>query len=182
MKALEPVILTSLDGIDKYLNTLIAETARFVDGVLKELTALPDEGEYIRELIPRLTSILMRLNDPALKDRKSLIGDIGDMYADFDSILKRKDDDNRVNVLKKVLDKFQLLELNWRVHSSVDSAVLKFKRAFDTFWDSLSEAQQKEHRRLGDWYEHFKAGKTSQDKLKGFEEFLQIALEMVPIN
>ena len=76
VKALEPVIVTTLDGVQNYLNTLIAETARFVDGVLKELKTLPEENDYIRELKPRLTNILARLNDPALEDRKSLITDI----------------------------------------------------------------------------------------------------------
>lgn len=172
--------MTTLDGVQNYLNTLIAETARFVDGVLKELKTLPEENDYIRELKPRLTSILARLNDPALEDRKSLITDISVLYADFDNIVERKDDDRELNVLKKVLDKLQLLELNFHVHNAIDSAVRKFNIAFEQFWNALSEVQQKEHRRLGDWYERFKAGKTSEEKLKGFEEFFQMALELAP--
>ncbi|XP_014097384.1 uncharacterized protein [Bactrocera oleae] len=180
VKALEPVIVTTLDGVQNYLNTLIAETARFVDGVLKELKTLPEENDYIRELKPRLTNILARLNDPALEDRKSLITDISVLYADFDNIVERKDDDRELNVLKKVLDKLQLLELNFHVHNAIDSAVRKFNIAFEQFWNALSEVQQKEHRRLGDWYERFKAGKTSEEKLKGFEEFFQMALKLAP--
>ncbi|XP_011212249.2 uncharacterized protein LOC105232300 isoform X1 [Bactrocera dorsalis] len=177
IKALEPVIVTTLDGVGKYFDTLQTETARFVDGVLKALKALPEDNDYIRELTPRLTSLLARLKDTSLEGRSALIRDIGDLYAEFDNITERKDDDIKVDVLSKVLDKFQLLEMHFHVHNAVDNAVRGFSRAFEQFWASLSEAQQTEHRRLGDLYERFKASKTNEEKLKGLEEFLQMALE-----
>ncbi|XP_011181165.2 uncharacterized protein LOC105211448 isoform X1 [Zeugodacus cucurbitae] len=182
VQALEPVIVATLDGVDKYFNTLIAESARFVADLLKELKALPADDAYVRALTPRLTSMLERLSAAPSNDRNSLIRDIGDMYAEFDNILHSKDEDSKASVLKKVLDKLQLLELNWRVHSAVDDAVRKFRRAFEQFWDTLSDAQQRQHQRLADWYEHFKAGESSKDQLTGLKEFLQMALELVPIN
>ncbi|XP_039950670.1 uncharacterized protein LOC120768173 isoform X1 [Bactrocera tryoni] len=177
IKALEPVIVTTLDGAEKYFDTLQTETARFVDGVLKALKALPEDNDYIRKLTPRLTSLLARLKDTSLKGRSALIRDIADLYADFDNITERKDDDIKVAVLSKVLDKFQLLEMHFHVNNAVDSAVRRFNRAFEQFWASLSESQRTEHQRLGDFYERFKASKTNEDKLKGFEEFLKMALE-----
>ncbi|XP_018785697.1 PREDICTED: uncharacterized protein LOC108966967 isoform X1 [Bactrocera latifrons] len=177
IKALEPVIVATLDGVEKYFDTLQTETARFVDGVLKSLIALPEDNDYIRELTPRLTSLLARLKDTSLESRSALIRDIGDLYAEFDNIAERKDDDIKVDVLSKVLDKFQLLEMHFHVRNAVDNAVRRFSRAFEQFWASLSEAQQTEHRHLSDLYEHLKTSKTNEEKLKGIEEFLQMALE-----
>ncbi|XP_004521967.1 uncharacterized protein LOC101460366 [Ceratitis capitata] len=178
IKSLEPVVLTTLDVVDKYFETLITQTAHFVEDVLVELKALPEKNDYIRELIPQLTGLLECLGQANKSNRASIISEIGKLYEDFDNILKANDDSNKTKVLKSVLKTLHLLELNWSIENSVSSAVRKFTEAYEPFWNSLSDEQKREHKRLSDWYDEFKAGKTSQDKLKGFEEFLRIALDV----
>ncbi|XP_054742304.1 uncharacterized protein LOC129247270 [Anastrepha obliqua] len=179
---LQPEILKILSTIQDYSNTLILETTKFLDDLIFELNALPEQNQFVEELIPRLTELSERMekldldddSTPGLSRKQAILEEIAQMYGDLAIIVKRKDESSETAVLKKVVEKLDLDRLNDRVEGSMKKAVQNYTQSFERFWNSLSEAQKEAHPELSDWYKRFQAKETVEEKYKTFIEFLYI--------
>lgn len=186
-KSLQPVLASTLTILEEHSNTLILESASFIDDLLVELNTLPESNEYIQELIPQLTSLLDRLekldlddeSTPALQEKAAVLLAIAKVYGNFDRIVKSNDDSGEEAVLKEVFHKLELKGLNERINKSSKRAIDKFTKLYAPFWNSLSDVQKAEHADLADWYDYFQAAESSQEKMRSFVRFLSIIHDIV---
>ncbi|XP_039952320.1 uncharacterized protein LOC126751994 [Bactrocera neohumeralis] len=186
-KSLQPVLVSTLDILEEHSKTLILESASFLDDLLVELNTLPEDNEYVKQLIPELTNLLDRLekldlddeSTPALEEKAAVLLAIAKVYGNFDLIARSSDDSGEQAVVKKAFDKLESKGLNERINKSSKRAVDKFNTVFAPFWNSLSDVQKGEHADLADWYERYQAIESSQEKLKSFIEFLNIIHDIV---
>ncbi|XP_011182127.2 uncharacterized protein LOC105212064 [Zeugodacus cucurbitae] len=189
-KSLQPVLASTLDILEEHSNTLILESANFLDDLLVELNTLPEDNEYVQELITELTSLLDRMeklnlhdeSTPALHEKAAVLLDIAKVYSNFDRISKLTDDSGEEAVLKEVFQKLGPNSLNERINKSVQRAVDKFTAIYAPFWNSLSDVQKEEHANLADWYERFQDTASSQAQMRSFIEFLNIIRDIVMPN
>nr|XP_014096750.1 uncharacterized protein LOC106622185 [Bactrocera oleae] len=186
-KSLQPVLASTLDILEEHSKTLILESASFLDDLLVELNTLPEDNEYVKELIPQLTSLLDRLekldlddeSTPALEEKAAVLLAIAKVYGNFDLIARSNGDSGEQAVVKVAFQKLESRSLNERINKSSQRAVDKFTTVFAPFWNSLSDVQKEEHADLADWYERFQAIESTQEKLKSFVEFLNIIHDIV---
>ncbi|XP_053958846.1 uncharacterized protein LOC128863624 [Anastrepha ludens] len=179
---LRPVASDILATIIDFPTLLIRETPTFLQDLLVELNALPEKNDYVKELIPRLTQLLDRIEKLDLDDdsisglgqKEIILKEITKLYEDFVDVAQIEDESSETTVVKKLFDKLDWDRLIERAENSMKQAVETYTKVFEDFWNSLSEAQREEHPDMSDWYERFQAKETIQEKYRAFVEFLQI--------
>ncbi|XP_067621420.1 uncharacterized protein [Eurosta solidaginis] len=172
------LLFGTLTLLTKQSKSILVESRTFLKHLINEMKALPNKSAAIERNITRLDEVLHKIdaidldaNPPLVDEMFSAVDELGKVYDEFYGMPESTDPQSDVVNLENLFEKVGSESLEQRLNNSLQATLNEFPKLFETFKQTLIDAEQQNETQLLEWYRRFKTENDNEKKFNLLEEF-----------